>query len=452
MTSSGEFSLTECTVDCHDGETEPVVYHKLTLTSHVSVREICRAIDKYAFVSSPLPIILSVETHCNAEQQVMMGQIFRACFGDKLVTAPLDDRDELPSPDELKGKIMFKSKPKSPEAMSPTLMPSPPVDSSTTTDSEADSKLSKMVRRLSFNGHGRSLSNGSSRPIGISPPTPGSSTSSTFSSASPRTPKSPKTKGAYSPELFDLCVYTLGVKYNGFSKLNRYLPHHQFSVSDKTADRILKEDQSDWIKHNFTHLSRVYPKGARVMSSNYDPRPLWQAGNQLVAINWQTIDQGTILNHAMFGDTPGYVLKPLALRQKVVEERQTFRVWVQVISAQRLPLGSDLYVEGQIDDVERRTETVKGKSISPYWNHTMEWDVVTVQSMLETTFLRLEIKSKGNPAAAAVGKTSTVAQWARSIGRMQREAKGFRYLGLWDELFSRFVFATLFVRIDVSVV
>lgn len=416
-----------------------MVYHKLTLTSHVSVREICLAINKYAFVASPLPVILSVETHCSAEQQVAMSRIFRACFGDKLVTCPLDERDELPSPDDLKGKILFKSKPKMPDAMSPTLMPSPLVDSSTTTDSEPDSRLSKMVRRLSFSR---------SPPIDrlVFPPTPGSA-----SSASPRTPKSPKQKG-YSPELFDLCVYTLGVKYNGFSKLNRYLPHHQFSVSDKTADRILKDDTDDWIKHNFTHLSRVYPKGARVMSSNYDPRPLWAAGNQLVAINWQTIDQGTILNHAMFGDTPGYVLKPLALRQKVIEQRQTFRVKMHIISAQRLPLGSDLYVEGQIDDVERRTDVVKGASISPYWNQSLEWDIVTVPSMLDTTFLRLEIKSRGSPAAAAVGKTSTVAQWARSVGRMQREARGYRYLGLWDELFSRFVFATLFVRIEVEVV
>ena len=376
----------------------------------------------------------------------------RAVFGDKLVTAPIDDREDLPSPEELKGRIMFKSKPKTAEARSPALMPSPPVDSSTTTDSEADSRLTKMVRRLSFNGHNRTSSKSSD--IGsalISPPS--GSGSSAGSSASPRTPKSPKSsKSAYSAELFDLCVYTAGVKYNGFSKLNRYLPHQQFSVSDKTAERILKEDRSDWIKHNFTHLSRVYPKGARVMSSNYDPRPLWQAGNQLVAINWQTIDQGTILNHAMFGDTPGYVLKPLALRQKVIEDRQTFRVSIRIISAQRLPLSSDLYVEGQIDDVERRTETVKGKSISPFWDNTLEWDIVTTRSMLDTTFVRLEIKAKGGIGASAVGKTTTVAQWARAVGRLGEEGKGYRYLGLWDELFSRFVFATLFVKVDVRVV
>lgn len=35
-------------------------------------------------------------------------------------------------------------------------------------------------------------------------------------------------------------------------------------------------------------LSRVYPKGQRIDSSNYNPIPFWNVGAQIVALNYQT--------------------------------------------------------------------------------------------------------------------------------------------------------------------
>ena len=36
-------------------------------------------------------------------------------------------------------------------------------------------------------------------------------------------------------------------------------------------------------------LSRIYPKGTRVDSSNYMPQLFWNAGCQMVALNFQTV-------------------------------------------------------------------------------------------------------------------------------------------------------------------
>ena len=47
-------------------------------------------------------------------------------------------------------------------------------------------------------------------------------------------------------------------------------------------------------------LSRVYPKGSRVDSSNYDPQPMWNAGSQMVALNFQTADKPMQLNEGKF--------------------------------------------------------------------------------------------------------------------------------------------------------
>lgn len=107
-------------------------------------------------------------------------------------------------------------------------------------------------------------------------------------------------KPLFPQSLAELLVYTAGVKYQGFSKLVEYKPHHQFSVSERTAGRILRENKADWLKHNITHLSRVYPQATRVASTNYDPIPYWAAGCQIVALNLQTLGESCLIAACSF--------------------------------------------------------------------------------------------------------------------------------------------------------
>lgn len=44
-------------------------------------------------------------------------------------------------------------------------------------------------------------------------------------------------------------------------------------------------------RYNKSQLSRIYPKGTRVDSSNFMPQLFWNAGCQLVALNYQTIGE-----------------------------------------------------------------------------------------------------------------------------------------------------------------
>lgn len=99
-------------------------------------------------------------------------------------------------------------------------------------------------------------------------------------------PAKPKVK--MSMELVSLLVYTVGVKCRGINKKEEYAPEHIFSLSENTANKLLKQGMMDLIKHNRTHLVRTYPKGTRIGSTNYEPHRYWSAGCQLVAINWQT--------------------------------------------------------------------------------------------------------------------------------------------------------------------
>lgn len=44
-----------------------------------------------------------------------------------------------------------------------------------------------------------------------------------------------------------------------------------------------------FLRYNKRQMSRIYPKGTRVDSSNYSPQPFWNVGCQMVALNYQTM-------------------------------------------------------------------------------------------------------------------------------------------------------------------
>ena len=48
------------------------------------------AILPYAFSASCYPLVLSIENHCNKEQQDRMAEHFKAILGQLLYTAPVD--------------------------------------------------------------------------------------------------------------------------------------------------------------------------------------------------------------------------------------------------------------------------------------------------------------------------------------------------------------------------
>ncbi|GMT05809.1 hypothetical protein PENTCL1PPCAC_27983, partial [Pristionchus entomophagus] len=103
-------------LDCWDGDDGlPLIYHGHTFTSKIGFRQVVEIIKKSAFVVSDLPVILSIENHCSLQQQARMAQMFKTVLGDLLVTsflfeADYSDSPHLPSPSQLKRKILIKNK------------------------------------------------------------------------------------------------------------------------------------------------------------------------------------------------------------------------------------------------------------------------------------------------------------------------------------------------------
>ncbi|RZF45196.1 hypothetical protein LSTR_LSTR009967 [Laodelphax striatellus] len=103
-------------LDCWDGDDgSPLIYHGHTFTTKIPFRSVVEAINRSAFVTSPYPVILSIENHCSLHQQARMAHIFQTVFGDKLITkfqfeADFSDDPCLPSPYQLRYRILVKNK------------------------------------------------------------------------------------------------------------------------------------------------------------------------------------------------------------------------------------------------------------------------------------------------------------------------------------------------------
>uniref|UniRef100_S4RFG9 Phosphoinositide phospholipase C n=1 Tax=Petromyzon marinus TaxID=7757 RepID=S4RFG9_PETMA len=103
-------------LDCWDGDDgSPIIYHGHTLTTKIPFQDVVEAINRSAFVTSELPVILSIENHCCLAQQRKMAEIFKNVFGERLVTRFLFESDflddpMLPSPWQLRGKILIKNR------------------------------------------------------------------------------------------------------------------------------------------------------------------------------------------------------------------------------------------------------------------------------------------------------------------------------------------------------
>jgi len=294
---------------------EPRVLHGYTLTQSVSFRSVCHAVKHAAFVGTNLPIIVSLEVHASLSQQETMVEIMRDLWAGHLVDISQASESEisaLPSPDSLRNKILIKVK-RTPQTTGESNNPLDPVNSNTTDAGSEEGALT--------------------------------------SSAGKKT-KASKVLAALS----ELGIYTRAYTFRQFSQPEASIPTHVFSLSESKVHNMHSDpiDGPALFDHNKHYLMRIFPKGTRIASSNVDPSFHWRQGAQMVALNWQKLDKGMMLNEGMFADHEGWVLKPegyrgsrpsqnegrdgtLGLPVPTGPHKQTLDLEIQLLAAQELP-------------------------------------------------------------------------------------------------------------------
>uniref|UniRef100_A0AAQ5XCB1 Phosphoinositide phospholipase C n=1 Tax=Amphiprion ocellaris TaxID=80972 RepID=A0AAQ5XCB1_AMPOC len=266
-------------VDCWDGANgEPIVYHGHTLTSKILFKDVVTAVGNYAFKVSEYPVILSIENHCSVEQQRVMAQHLNHILGDKLLKSTLDGKAPigLPSPEDLKGKILVKAKKIG--GLEETF--NGMVEDSLTGEVSDEDEAAEIDEN---NLHRESVR------------------------------RRLKSKQRLSKELSDCVVYCKSVHFSSFKHSRIHSKFYEVvSFTESKARKHLREAGAEFVHHNSRQLTRVYPTGFRTDSSNFNPQEMWNAGCQIVALNFQTAGDGMDLNDGLFSQNGrcGYVLKP----------------------------------------------------------------------------------------------------------------------------------------------
>uniref|UniRef100_A0A8B9D8K6 Phosphoinositide phospholipase C n=1 Tax=Anser cygnoides TaxID=8845 RepID=A0A8B9D8K6_ANSCY len=378
-------------VDCWDGpDGEPVVHHGYTLTSKILFRDVAETINKYAFVKNEFPVILSIENHCSIQQQKKIAQYLKEIFGDKLDLSSIvtGDSRQLPSPQNLKGKILVKGK-KLPYSLGADAEEGEVSDEDSADEIEDDCKLNNGATEHQVESFIRTKLESLIKESQIrDKEDPDSFTVRALLKA---------THEGLSVNLKQVGVFFSPCTYWILAKAM----WNVLSFSETRAHQAVQQKAEQFMLYNQKQLTRVYPSAYRIDSSNFNPLPYWNVGCQLVALNYQSEGRVMQLNEAKFrvNGNCGYVLKPQQMCKGTFNPYSADplpaspkkQLILKIISGQQLPkppdsmLGDrgeiiDPFVEVEIiglpvDCCKDQTRVVDDNGFNPVWEETLTFTI-----------------------------------------------------------------------------
>ncbi|KAK6479875.1 1-phosphatidylinositol 4,5-bisphosphate phosphodiesterase gamma-2-like [Huso huso] len=167
-------------------------------------------------------------------------------------------------------------------------------------------------------------------------------------------------------------------------KKNKFDQHYEFTEVRSFDEELAPIDEEKFVEYNSKALSRIYPRGGRVDSSNYNPLPYWLRGCQLVALNFQTPDKSMHVNKALFdlNGKCGFRLQPKWLKSLLskpfIDKTVEQTIEIRVLGARHLPKPSrnvvSPFVEVQVYGVHEnntlKTMVVSDNGLNPVWLDT----------------------------------------------------------------------------------
>uniref|UniRef100_A0A8C6LNX1 Phosphoinositide phospholipase C n=1 Tax=Nothobranchius furzeri TaxID=105023 RepID=A0A8C6LNX1_NOTFU len=445
-------------VDCWDGANgEPIVYHGHTLTSKILFKDVVNAVLNYAFKVSEYPVILSIENHCCVEQQRVMAQHLNHILGDKLLKSTLEGKvsSRLPSPEDLKGKILVKAKKIGGLEENCNGILGDSFTGLVSDEDEAAEIDEENLHRDSCDVIGRDRSSvllfwkwkyGHPDLCPIL-----------------RFVFLQKSKQRLSKELSDCVVYCKSVHFISFRHSQSHFKFYEVtSFTESKARKHLREAGAEFVCHNSRQLTRIYPTGFRTDSSNFNPQEMWNAGCQIVALNFQTAGEGMDLNDGLFSQNGqcGYVLKPSFMRDNekrfdpdMPQKRDDYQpvvLTIQVISGQQLPkvnIKKDSIVDPLVrveihgvpmDQAKQETRYIENNGFNPVWYDTLHFTIHAP----ELAIVRFVVEDYDKTS-----KNDFVGQYTLPLSCMQQ---GYRHIHLLSRDGTSISPSSLFVHVRIK--
>ncbi|KAL5721050.1 phosphoinositide phospholipase C [Ranunculus cassubicifolius] len=377
------------------------ILHGRTLTTPVEIISCLRSIKEHAFSASPYPVIVTLEDHLTPDLQAKVAKMITHTYKDMLFYPGSECLKSFPSPDSLKRKIIISTK--------------PPKEYKEAKFYEEKENISQKDKKSSEEeSWGEEISD-PKHDFGTQVKVHHYMSTEYHHDEEDQDDGGKRSQHILEPEYKHLIAIHAGKPKGGIKEALRVEPYKvkRISLSEQELEKAMINHGPDIVRFTQKNLLRIYPKGTRVDSSNYNPLIGWMHGAQMVAFNMQGHGRSLWVMHGMFRANGGcgYVKKPDFLTKvgpynQVFDPRITLPVkkilkvrvymgdgWFSDFGPTHFDVYSppDFYARVGIagvpgDSVMKRTRTIED-DWRPVWDQDFEF----LLSVPELALLRIEV-------------------------------------------------------------
>ncbi|KAF8022150.1 hypothetical protein BT93_G2332 [Corymbia citriodora subsp. variegata] len=425
------------------------VLHGRTLTAPVELIKCLRSIKEYAFVASEYPVVITLEDHLTADLQAKVAEMVTQTFGDVLFSPGPECLKEFPSPESLKKRVIISTKP-----------PKEYLQAKETTEKEVDSQKGKAGDEEAWGKEVPDLREDILKDDDDEDDEDEDEDDEDDSAHGDKPHKNA------APEYKRLIAIHAGKPKGGLDDCLKVDPDkvRRLSLSEQQLEKAVVTHAKEIVRFTQRNLLRIYPKGTRITSSNYNPLIGWSHGAQMVAFNMQGYGRSLWLMQGMYRANGGcgYIKKPdFLLKSGPLNDlfdpnaplpvKTTLKVtvymgegWHDEFDSTHFDLYSppDFYARVGIagvpaDKVMKKTKTLEDNWI-PAWNEEFKFPL----TVPELALLRIEVHEYDMSEKDDFG-----GQTCLPVSELR---SGIRMVPLHDRKGEKYKFVKLLMRFEFS--
>uniref|UniRef100_A0A2P2LQK5 Phosphoinositide phospholipase C n=1 Tax=Rhizophora mucronata TaxID=61149 RepID=A0A2P2LQK5_RHIMU len=271
------------------------VLHGRTLTTPVELIKCLRSIKEHAFTASDYPVVITLEDHLTSELQAKVAEMVTQTFGDILFVPSSECFKDFPSPNSLKKRIIISTKPPKEYLEAREIKEKEDPQKSNADDGKDWGREVSELKGGILDDEKDEVDEDDNDKEDLDE-------------------GDTKSQQIVAPEYKRLIAIQAKKAKGGSDEWLKVDPDavRRLSLREQQLEKAMQTHGKQILRFTQRNILRVYPKGTRIDSSNYNPMIGWMHGAQMVAFNMQGHGRSLWLMQGMFRANGGcgYVKKP----------------------------------------------------------------------------------------------------------------------------------------------